>query len=175
MLDIRKYIRDVVDFPKKGIVFKDITPLVGDPRALMQTVEELARPFAKAGVEKVAAIEARGFIFGALVAQRLGAGLAPMRKPGKLPAKTVAASYNLEYGTDSIEMHADAFTPGAKVLIVDDVLATGGTLAAACELVRKLGGQVVGVACVIELSFLHGRQKLAGQQVHSLLQVESET
>ena len=174
MVDLSQYIRDVADFPKKGIVFKDITPLVGDAGALAQVADDLAKPFAGVGVDKVAAIEARGFIFGALVAQRLGAGFVPIRKPGKLPAKAVRVSYNLEYGADSVEMHADAFAPGCRVLLVDDVLATGGTLAAACELVEKLGGKVAGVACVIELSFLSGRKKLPGRQIHSLIQVASE-
>ena len=174
MIDIRPYIRDIPDFPKKGIIFKDIAPLVGNHQALSAAVDELARPYAQAKVQYVAAIEARGFIVGALVARQLGAGFVPIRKPGKLPGKTVSAAYSLEYGTDRIEMHADAFAAGSRVLVVDDVLATGGTLAAACELVEKIGGLVVGIACLIELSFLSGRTKLPGRQIHSLMQVASE-
>jgi len=168
------FIRDIPDFPKKGIVFKDITPLLANARALGQAVERLAEPFVDAGVEVVAGIESRGFIFGPLVAQRLGAGFVPVRKLGKLPYKTIQASYDLEYGRDSVEMHVDAITPGQKVLIVDDLIATGGTVGAACSLVEQLGGAIVGLAFVIELSFLNGRQRLTPHRVHSLIQVASE-
>jgi adenine phosphoribosyltransferase len=137
-------------------------------------VEQLAQPFASKGVEIVTGIESRGFIFGALVAQRLGAGFIPIRKPGKLPAKTIRESYDLEYGKDTVEIHADAVRPGQKVLMIDDLLATGGTMAAACKLVETLGGQIVGVAFVIELCFLNGRGKLPGRQVHTLIQVAGE-
>ena len=174
MIDLEKRIRNVPDFPKKGIVFKDITPLLGDSQALRQAVEQLAQPFASKGVEIVTGIESRGFIFGALVAQRLGAGFVPIRKPGKLPAKTIRESYDLEYGKDTVEIHADAVRPGQKVLMIDDLLATGGTMAAACKLVETLGGQIVGVAFVIELCFLNGRGKLPGRQVHTLIQVAGE-
>jgi adenine phosphoribosyltransferase len=173
-MELQKFIRDVRDFPKKGIVFKDITPLLADPGALAVAVEQLVAPYSSSGVQVVTGIESRGFIFGALAAQRLGAGFAPFRKPGKLPYKTIRQSYQLEYGTDAIEIHRDAISPGQKVLMVDDLLATGGTMAAACELVKQLGGRIVGVAFVIELSFLHGREKLKDYPVHSLIKVESE-
>ena len=173
-MELQKFIRDVRDFPKKGIVFKDITPLLANPGALAVAVDRLVAPYASCGVEVVTGIESRGFIFGALAAQRLGAGFVPFRKPGMLPYKTVRQSYQLEYGTDAIEIHRDAISPGQKVLMVDDLLATGGTMAAACELVKQLGGKIVGVAFVIELSFLHGREKLKDYPVHSLIKVESE-
>jgi len=169
MSDYASLIRDVPDFPKPGIVFKDITPLLADHRAMREVISGLVKPFESAGIEVVAGIEARGFIFAALAADRLGAGMVPIRKMGKLPSRTITLTYQLEYGTDSIQMHADAFKPGAKVLVVDDLLATGGTLGAACQLVDKLGGKVAGVACVIELEFLAGRQKLPGRNVHSLI------
>jgi len=174
MPPLETYIRDIPDFPKKGIVFKDITPLLGNARALEEAVARLAEPFVGAGVEVVAGIEARGFIFGSLVAQRLGAGFVPVRKPGKLPYKTIQASYDLEYGRDSVEMHIDAIAPGQKVLLVDDLIATGGTMQAACQLVGQLGGSIVGLAFVIELSFLNGRQRLAPRRVHSLIHVAAE-
>jgi adenine phosphoribosyltransferase len=167
-------IRDVPDFPKEGIIFKDITPLLADPAALAETVDQLIAPYVDAGVEAVVGVESRGFIFGSLAAAKLGVGFVPIRKPGKLPCKTVSASYELEYGTDTVEMHADAIAPGAKVLMVDDLLATGGTMAAACKLVADVGGEIVGVAFVIELAFIPGREKLADYDVHSLLIVEGE-
>jgi adenine phosphoribosyltransferase len=173
-MDLAKYIRDVPDFPKKGILFKDITPLLGDAAAMKEAVRRLCEPFASAGVDVVAAVEARGFLFGVLAAQSLGAGFVPIRKPGKLPSKTVSQTYSLEYGTDTIQMHADAVRPGQKVLIIDDLLATGGTMSAACELVRKVGGSVAGVAFVVELDFLKGREKFAGTKVHSLLHFDGE-
>ncbi len=170
MADLKRFIRDVPDFPKKGILFKDITPLVGNPAALREAADAMAAPFRGRGVELVAGVESRGFIFATLVAERLGAGLVPVRKPGKLPWKTLRQDYDLEYGSASVEVHTDALRPGQKVLIADDLLATGGTVGAACELVRKLGGQIVGAAFVIELAFLGGREKLAGLEVHSLIQ-----
>jgi len=173
-MDLENYIRDVPDFPKKGIIFKDITPLVGDPKALKDAADQLAAPYRNAAVGKVVGIESRGFIFASMVAERLGAGFVPIRKPGKLPAETVSESYALEYGTDTIEMHADAIGRGENVLMIDDLLATGGTMAAACNLVEKVGGKIVGVAFVIELAFLHGRDKLAGRDVRSLIQVAGE-
>ena len=172
-VNLSEFIRDVPDFPKKGIVFKDITPLLGNPEALRQAVSMLAEPYAGGGVDVVTGIESRGFIFGALVAERLDAAFVPIRKPGKLPAETLSASYELEYGADAIEIHADAFVPGAKVLMVDDLLATGGTMAAACDLVKRLGGQIVGVTFVIELCFLNGRAKLPDYDVRCLIQVNS--
>jgi len=171
MIDLEAYIRDVPDFPKKGIVFKDITPLLGSPDALRESVEQLAEPYAAAGVEVVTGVESRGFIFAALVAQKLHAGFVPIRKLGKLPARTVSATYELEYGTDTVEMHAEAVRPGMKVLMIDDLLATGGTMSAACRLVRELGGEIVGVAFLIELCFLGGRDKLADYPVRSLIEI----
>ncbi len=173
-MSLAQFIRDVPDFPKKGIIFKDITPLLGSPSALRQTAADLAEPFKGKGVQIVAAVESRGFIFGAMVAHELGAGFVPIRKPGKLPYKTIRASYQLEYGSDTVEMHSDAIQAGQKVLLVDDLLATGGTMAAACNLVEKLGGRIVGVAFVIELAFLSGRDKLAKYDVHSLIKVDGE-
>lgn len=171
MADFARYIRDVPDFPKKGIIFKDITPLLADAAALRQACDELARPFAGKGIRVVTGVESRGFIFGVPVAERLGAGFVPIRKPGKLPARTVSQSYDLEYGTDRIEIHADGIRPGDKILMVDDLLATGGTMAAACRLATSLGGQIVGIAFLIELCFLHGRDKLAGYDVHTVVKV----
>ncbi len=171
MIDLESFIRDVPDFPKEGILFKDISPLLASPEAFMEACDRLAQTFADKGVTKVIGIESRGFIFGAPVAQRLGAGFVPIRKPGKLPAETVSQSYQLEYGTDTIEIHADAIEPNEKVLLIDDLLATGGTMAAAAELVAKLGGQIVGIGFVIELCFLPGRAKLPGQDVHALIQI----
>jgi len=171
MIDLENYIRDVPDFPKKGIVFKDITPLLADPGAMREACDRLAEPFVDRGVAKVIGIESRGFLFGAPVAERLGAGLVPIRKPGKLPAKTVRQAYELEYGTDEIEIHADAIAPGEKVLLLDDLLATGGTMAAACDMVGRLAGEIVGVAFVLELCFLHGRDRLAGHELHTLIRV----
>jgi adenine phosphoribosyltransferase len=166
---LKAIIRDVPDFPKKGILFKDITPLLADPAAFEETIAALAEPHHRSGVRIVAAVESRGFIFGASLALRLKAGFVPIRKPGKLPYATVRESYTLEYGTDTLEMHADAVGRGAKVLIVDDLLATGGTAAAACSLVRKQGGVVVAAAFVVELAFLNGRGKLDGTPVTSLV------
>ncbi len=175
-MDLEQYIRDVPDFPKPGIVFKDITPLLADPEALADTVTQLVEPYALVGVDLVVGVESRGFIFGTLVAQRLGVGFVPIRKPGKLPSATISESYELEYGTDSIEIHADALAPGQKVLMVDDLLATGGTAEAACKLVKKLGGEIVGAAFVIELSFIPGRAKLdaLGVSTHALIDVSGE-
>lgn len=166
---LKSIIRDVPDFPKKGIVFKDITPLLADHAAFTALVQAFAEAYRGAGVTKVLGIEARGFLLAAPLAMALGAGIVPVRKKGKLPYKTVAASYALEYGTDTLEMHADAVQPGEKVLVVDDVLATGGTAAAVCELVEKLGGRVAGIAMLIELEFLKGRAKLAGRDIVSLI------
>ena len=167
---VRRLIRDVPDFPKPGILFKDITPLVRDADGLRTAVDLLAAPFAAAGVTAVAGMESRGFIFGVPVALRLGLGFVPIRKPGKLPAAKVREEYALEYGTDALEMHADAVGPRDRVLVVDDLLATGGTAAATVRMIRRLGAEIVGIAFVIELDFLSGRSKLADvQRVHSLL------
>jgi len=174
MIELEGFIRDVPDFPKKGIIFKDITPLLGNYEALTAAVGELAAPYLDKGVDYVTGVESRGFIFGAAVAERLKAGFVPIRKPGKLPADVVNESYELEYGTDEIEMHSDAFGPGSKVLMVDDLLATGGTMAAACRLVEKLEGKIVGVTFLIELCFLNGRDRLKGYDVRSIIRVEGE-
>ena len=162
-------IRDVQDFPKPGIVFKDITPILADPQAMNQVYEALIEPYRDAGVTKIVGIESRGFIFGTPMADRLNVGFVPVRKPGKLPWKTVSESYALEYGEDTLELHEDGVGEGDKVVVVDDLLATGGTLSAACRLVRRLGAEIVGASVVIELAFLEGRKKLEGTTVHSLL------
>jgi adenine phosphoribosyltransferase len=169
MTDFKKHIHDVPDFPKKGIVFKDITPLLADPKAFAAMIDALAQPFMGQGVQIVAGIESRGFLLATPIAYRLGAGVVPIRKKGKLPRAVKSASYALEYGTDSIEAHADAFPKGTKVLIVDDVLATGGTAAAAVKLVEEIGGKIVGTSFLIELGFLDGRKKLPGMAVQSLV------
>ena len=173
-MDLRRLIRDVPDFPKTGIVFKDITTLTGDPEGFRAAVDAIADRYADAGIDCVVGIEARGFIFGSAVAYRLGVGFVPARKPGKLPSKTVRAEYELEYGTDAIEMHEDGIEPGQRVLIVDDLLATGGTAAAAAKLVKELGGDVAAIAFVVDLAFLRGRDKLTGHDVFCLVEYESE-
>ena len=163
------HIRAIADFPKPGIVFRDITPLVGDPRALALTIDALARPFRDCRIDAVAGMEARGFIFGALVARELGVGFVPLRKPGKLPYDVQSVSYDLEYGSAALEAHIDAIEPGERIVLVDDLLATGGTAAASATLVKSLGGKVEGFAFVIELDELAGRRRLSGYHVHSLL------
>ena len=168
---IEKYVRNVPDFPKPGITFKDITPMLAEPRIMLLTINELLKLVPRK-VDKVVGIESRGFIFGALLAEHLNAGFVPIRKPGKLPYKTFSQTYDLEYGTDSIEMHIDAIAPGEKVLIHDDVLATGGTAEAAAKLVKQAGGEVVMMNFLIELAFLNGRQKLGDCPVSSLLRYE---
>jgi adenine phosphoribosyltransferase len=162
-------IRDIPDFPEPGIVFKDITPVLADGKAFAALVDALAEPFHDTGVNKVAGIEARGFTLATPVAERLGAGFIPVRKPGKLPYETVREDYSLEYGTDSLEIHTDAAAKGEKVLLVDDVIATGGTAAAAIRLLRKIGAEVVGFSVFIELGFLDGAQKLDGVPLHALV------
>jgi adenine phosphoribosyltransferase len=162
-------IRDVPDYPRPGVLFKDITPLLADPEALSAVIDALAGMFGR--VDKVAGIEARGFILAAPVALRLGAGFVPVRKKGKLPAATFAQEYDLEYGSATLEVHQDAFRPGDLVLVVDDVLATGGTARATASLIERAGGTVAGIAFLMELSFLSGRDKLPGRQVKSLLTV----
>lgn len=166
---IQALIRDVPDFPKKGIVFKDITPLLQDPRGLSDAIEAMARAVDPKSFELVCGIESRGFIFGTALAHHLHKGFVPIRKPGKLPWKTESESYELEYGSDRIEIHKDAVRAGQGVLMVDDLLATGGTMAAALRLVRRIGGKPVACAFVIELDFLEGRKHLANVPVHSLL------
>ena len=173
-MDFASYIRDVRDFPKRGIVFKDITPLLKDAEAFGESVEELAYRFDDAEVDYVAAVESRGFIFGAAVAVQLTAGFIPLRKPKKLPYKTVRETYQLEYGSDALEVHEDACGPGDRVLIVDDLLATGGTVAAARKLIQKLGAEPVGAGFIVELDFLKGRNKLEGLWIESLIHYASE-
>ncbi len=167
---VRARIRDVPDFPKKGIVFKDITPVLADAKLFRGIVDALAARFRDQGVSKVVGIESRGFLFAAPLALALGAGLAIVRKPGKLPYRTVREVYALEYGEDALEMHIDAVGPGERVLVVDDVLATGGTADAVGKLVTRQGAELVGFAFLIELLFLHGARRLGGAKVHSLLQ-----
>ncbi len=167
--DLKRHIRDIPDFPKAGIIFKDITPLLAEPSAFKQVLDRLEQHHRGDRIRTVAAVESRGFIFGGALALRLGAAFVPIRKPGKLPHETVAETYALEYGTDTIEIHRDAINSGARVLIIDDLLATGGTAAAAVSLVRKLGGDVVGVSFVVELAFLGGRARLGGVPVFSLI------
>jgi adenine phosphoribosyltransferase len=168
-MDLKQHIRSVPDFPKAGILFYDITTLLRDPRGFQMTVDMLSTPYLDQGIETVVGIESRGFILGAAVAQRIGAGFVPVRKPGKLPAKAIKEIYDLEYGKDALEIHEDAIGRGQRVLIVDDVLATGGTAAAAVQLVRKLGGELHGLAFLIELLFLNGKQRITGEQVFSVL------
>ncbi len=166
---IEDYIRDIQDFPKEGIGFKDITPLLNNHAAMVETTKKLLELIGDQKVDRVVGMESRGFFFATLLAEKLGAGFIPVRKPKKLPFETISEEYSLEYGTDILEMHADAIKPGEKVLIHDDVLATGGTAEAVCKLVEKLGGEIVQVNFLMELSFLHGRDKLAKYDVKSLL------
>jgi adenine phosphoribosyltransferase len=166
---LKSHIRHVPDFPKPGILFYDVTTLLKDPQGFKLAVDSMSEPYKGLGITLVVGIESRGFILGSAVADRLGAGFVPVRKLGKLPAQTVRASYALEYGTDSLEMHRDAVEPGQKVLIVDDLLATGGTARATVDLVRQLGGDVVGVSFLIELAALNGRAKLEGENVRAVL------
>jgi adenine phosphoribosyltransferase len=172
--DLRGLIRDIPDFPKPGIVFKDITPLLLDPHAVDTAVEGIAEWAGPRGVDFVVAAEARGFILGAAIARELGAGFVPARKPGRLPAEVVTAEYILEYGIDALEMHADAIAHNARVLIHDDLLATGGTARALAELVERLGATVVGCAFLVELAFLDGRRRLEGFDVHALVTYDGE-
>jgi len=166
---LKSKIRDIPDFPKPGIIFKDITPLVKDPAALRLTVHQLLHPFLGRDITAVAGMEARGFIFGSLVAWELGVPFVPLRKPGKLPYDVQSISYDLEYGSAELQVHIDAFDKNDKVLLIDDLLATGGTAKASCELIEKLGATVEACAFVVELDFLSGRNLLQGYEVHSLL------
>ena len=169
MLDLKSRIRDIPDFPKKGILFRDITTLLKDTEAFQKVIDKITCFYEDEGIEKVVGIESRGFIMGAPVAYGLSAGFIPVRKPGKLPSDIYEAKYELEYGTDTLTVHQDAITPGERVLVVDDLLATGGTIAATLDLLKQLGAVVVGVAFLIELAELKGRDKLAGYQVLSLI------
>ena len=169
-MDLKQHIRNVPDFPKPGILFYDITTLLKNAEGLKATIERLAAPYQDAKIDAVVGIESRGFILGAAVAERIGAGFVPIRKPGKLPAKALKETYDLEYGKDALEIHEDAVQRGQRVLIVDDVLATGGTASAAAKMVRTLGGELHGLAFLIELLGLNGKARLAGEQVFSVLQ-----
>jgi adenine phosphoribosyltransferase len=171
-VDLRQYVRAIPDFPREGILFRDITPLLLDPAALNAAVVALAEMVDGPRIDFVVAAEARGFILGAALARELGAGFVPARKPGKLPAETVSAEYTLEYGLDALEVHADALAHGARVLLHDDLLATGGTAGALCELVSGLGAEIVGAAFLVELRSLGGRERLAPCQVHALITYE---
>lgn len=169
MIDLSRFVRDVPDFPKPGILFRDITPLLASPEAFHAAVGAMAEPYRGTGVHRVVGIEARGFMFGAAIARELGLGFVPIRKPGKLPGHTEKIAYGLEYGSDGLEMHVDAFAPGETALVVDDVLATGGTAAAAAELVERLGARVAGLTFFIELGSLQGRSRLSGRPAHAVL------
>jgi adenine phosphoribosyltransferase len=169
MDDLKSKIRQVPDFPKAGILFYDITTLLQDPAGFRAAVDSLALPFQNQGIDLVVGIESRGFIFGAAVADRIGTGFTPVRKPGKLPARTIRETYALEYGTDALEMHEDGVRKGQRVLIVDDLLATGGTSRAAADLVKRAGGEVHALAFFIELAALNGRQRLANESIHAVL------
>lgn len=168
-LQLKNYIRDIPDFPKPGILFRDITPLLADKQAFSDAVKALAEPFADSAIDYVAAVEARGFIFGSAVAEALGAGFIPIRKKGKLPHKTTSVTYDLEYGTDTLEVHADAVANGGRILMVDDLLATGGTMAAACGLMEKLNAEIAALAFLIELTPLAGREKLANHNIYTVI------
>ena len=168
-LNLMQYIRDLPDWPKPGVIFRDITPLLKDKTAFTEAINWISEPYQKNSIDLVVGIESRGFILASGVAYRLGVGFVPARKPGKLPCKTVSATYQLEYGTDSLQLHEDAITPKQKVLIIDDVLATGGTLSATIELVNKLQGEIVDTVTLIELTFLDGRKKLGNYPYRSLI------
>jgi adenine phosphoribosyltransferase len=173
-MDLKQKIRTVMDFPKKGIGFKDITTLLLDKRALKEAVDKMAAPFLNRGIAKIVGIESRGFIFGMPIAYQMGLPFVPIRKPGKLPADTEAETYALEYGTDTIEIHKDAIHKGDSVLLVDDLLATGGTMAAAARLIQKRGGKVAGISFLIELDFLNGRDKLREFDISTLIHYDAE-
>jgi len=172
--ELFKVIRSIPDFPKKGVVFRDITTLLKDPTAFRTVVDLFCDRYKDSRIDKIVSVESRGFIFAAPLAYKLKAGFVPIRKPGKLPAETVKQQYTLEYGTDTVEIHRDAITRGERILIHDDLLATGGTIAAASELVRRLGGKIVGLSFLIELSFLKGRDRLGNHEIYSILMYDRE-
>lgn len=172
MSQLETLVRDIPDFPEKGVVFKDITPVLGDPGAFSELIREMSEPFVDKGITKVAGIEARGFTLATPVADRIGAGFIPLRKPGKLPYQTVKEEYELEYGLDALEVHTDAVFDGEKVLLVDDVIATGGTAKAAIQLLRNVGAEVVGLSVFIELVFLGGADKIDNVPLHALLRYD---
>ncbi len=168
-MDIKKIIRDIPDFPKKGIIFKDITTLLNNPKVFKYAIDQMAKLVKDKKVDAIVAMESRGFIFGSALAYKLNCAFVPVRKPGKLPYKTHKVTYSLEYGQDSLEIHQDGFKKGASVLIIDDLLATGGTAKATADLVKKIGGKIQGILFLIELSFLNGRKKLKGYPVYSVI------
>lgn len=168
-INLQNYIRQIPDWPKKGILFRDITPLLADPKAFSAAIDALCAPFVDAQIDYVAAVEARGFIFGAAVAEKLNAGFVPIRKKGKLPFKTQSVTYDLEYGTDTLQVHTDAVTKNANVLMVDDLLATGGTMAAACKLIEKIGAKITAISFLIELTALAGRKKLSAYKISTVI------
>jgi len=168
-MDLRDYIRDIPDFPKEGVLFKDITPLLASPDALKEAISQLAARFDGCGATKILGAEARGFIFGAAMACEMGVGFVPVRKPGKLPHKTLEASYDLEYGTDTLCIHEDAIAPGETILVIDDVLATGGTIGGILQLASRARADIAGIGFLMELSFLGGREKLGGNRVETLI------
>lgn len=174
MTELRQLIRSVPNFPKQGVIFKDITPLLQSPSGLALAVELLANPFRGQGIEAVVGAESRGFIFGTALAQALSCGFVPVRKPGKLPSQKLSLTYDLEYGQDTLEMHRDAIRRGQKCLMVDDLLATGGTMHACCQMVETLGGQITGIAVLIELTFLNGRRRFEKYPLHSVLKYDTE-
>ena len=171
---LQSLIRNIKDFPKPPIVFRDITPLLADAEGLAHSATAMADPFRNQNIDLVVGAESRGFIFGTLIARELECGFVPVRKPGKLPFKTISQQYELEYGVDTLEMHADAIATGQRVLLVDDLLATGGTMNACCEMVEKLEGKIVGISFLIELSFLNGRDKLGDYDIHSVISYQEE-
>jgi adenine phosphoribosyltransferase len=173
-MDLEQLIRDIPDFPKKGIIFKDITPLLADGPAFRHAVDELAGKFAGRGATKILAAEARGFIFGAALAYKLGIGFIPVRKPGKLPHTSISVTYELEYGTDTLCMHEDAVAQGERVLLIDDLLATGGTVEGMLKLIQQAGGEVAGIGFLIELDFLKGRDRLGGLPIETLMHIAGE-
>jgi adenine phosphoribosyltransferase len=172
--DLRSHIRSVPNFPKPGIMFRDITTLLKDPAAFRAAVDQLEAFYRERRIEAVVGIESRGFVLGAALAYRLGAGFVPVRKPGKLPAEAIRESYSLEYGTDAVEIHRDALQPGQRVLLHDDLLATGGTMSAACSLVRRLGAEIIGLSFLVELDFLRGRARLPDHEIFSLVHYDAE-
>ncbi|MBA4311345.1 MAG: adenine phosphoribosyltransferase [Chlorobiaceae bacterium] len=172
--NLRQTVRNIPDFPKKGIVFRDITTLLKDKEAFRKSIDILFEKYKTVQIDKVVSVESRGFIFGSVLAYKLNAGFVPVRKPKKLPSATIREEYDLEYGKDILEIHTDAITKGERVLIVDDLLATGGTIDAACRLVERLGGEIIALAFLIELNFLNGRKKVERYPIHSLIQYDSE-
>ena len=169
-MDLKQYIRDIPDFPKKGIIFKDITTFLKEPAPFQYAIDTIVSKYKTQDIDKVVSVEARGYIFGGVLAYNLNCGFVPVRKPGKLPSETIAMDYTLEYGTNTIEIHKDALKPGEKVLIFDDLLATGGTVQATCQLVEKLGAKIIGCAFLINLTFLKGSEKLKGYEIFSLIE-----